>query len=224
MHKLALILISALSLASGSAFAASYQQIGGTIVDPILDTDGNVSTYAGPDLGPGAILTGANLFEANLAFAELTFADLTDADLSLANLTDANLNDASLNGASLAGAELLFATLGAANLDSANLNNASLFQATLLHANLTDASLLGASLRDADLSNANLTNANLSGATLAGAFGLVDSTGSALYDINTDFTGTDFDPVAAGWTLVPEPSTALLMGLGLAGLATRRRR
>ena len=219
MHKLALILISALSLASGSAFAASYQQIGGTIVDPILDTDGNVSTYAGPDLGPGAILTGANLFEANLAFAELTFADL-----SLANLTDANLNDASLNGASLAGAELLFATLGAANLDSANLNNASLFQATLLHANLTDASLLGASLRDADLSNANLTNANLSGATLAGAFGLVDSTGSALYDINTDFTGTDFDPVAAGWTLVPEPSTALLMGLGLAGLATRRRR
>jgi hypothetical protein len=214
MHKLALILISALSLASGSAFAASYQQIGGTIVDPILDTDGNVSTYAGPDLGPGAILTGANLFEANLAFAELTFADL-----SLANLTDANLNDASLNGASLAGAELLFATLGAANLDSANLNNASLFQATLLHANLTDASLLGASLRDADLSNA-----NLSGATLAGAFGLVDSTGSALYDINTDFTGTDFDPVAAGWTLVPEPSTALLMGLGLAGLATRRRR
>jgi hypothetical protein len=40
----------------------------------------------------------------------------------------------------------------------------------------------------------------------------------------TDFTGTGFDPVAAGWTLVPvpEPGTALLMGLVLAGLALRR--
>ncbi|HIM00327.1 MAG TPA: PEP-CTERM sorting domain-containing protein, partial [Myxococcales bacterium] len=32
-----------------------------------------------------------------------------------------------------------------------------------------------------------------------------------------------FDPVAAGWTLIPEPSTALLLGLGLVGLGVRRR-
>jgi len=32
-----------------------------------------------------------------------------------------------------------------------------------------------------------------------------------------------FDPEAAGWTLVPEPGTTLLMGLGLPGLASRRR-
>ncbi len=35
MRLLALILMSAISLASSSAFAASYQQIDGTIIDPI---------------------------------------------------------------------------------------------------------------------------------------------------------------------------------------------
>ena len=50
------------------------------------------------------------------------------------------------------------------------------------------------------------------------------------YDLNTDFTGawadsgyTPFDPVTAGWVLVPEPSTALLVGLGLLALGGQRR-
>jgi hypothetical protein len=71
-------------------------------------------------------------------------------------------------------------------------------------------------MEDANLSGANLSNAS----SLAGyheAFGVPD------YDALTNFTGTNFDPVAAGWNLVPEPSTALLFGIGLVGIAARSR-
>jgi hypothetical protein len=150
MRMLALILISALSLASSSAFAASYQQNDGTIVAPIQDYFGGNIPYSGSNLQPGAVLTNADLSYANLGNANLSDAILADANLSDANLSDANLTNANLSGALL--------------------------------------------------DFANLTNADLTGAILANVIGLGSSTGAALYSINTDFTGTGFDPVAAGWS------------------------
>ena len=57
MRALALMLIAAFSLASSSAFAASYLDRFGTTVTPIQHVGGN-HAYAGDDLMPGANLGG----------------------------------------------------------------------------------------------------------------------------------------------------------------------
>jgi hypothetical protein len=67
-----------------SVSTGSYQKLDGTVVDPILDTSGNVLDYDGPNLQP-SVKTGV---------VTLTDADLTDADLTGADLTNANLNGA----------------------------------------------------------------------------------------------------------------------------------
>ena len=180
---LALLLGSAISLASSSAFAASYQQFDGfTTIDPIQSVSGGNHPYSGNDLEPGA---------------DLSSADLNSADLFKASLFEANLT-------------------------SANLSGAYLYSADLDSAILTGADLTGATLVIANLSGANLSLADLTDAVLAGSVGLETSVGAALYSVGTNFEDTGFDPVAAGWTLVPEPSAALLLGFGLSALAVRR--
>ncbi|MFP8875627.1 MAG: pentapeptide repeat-containing protein [Myxococcota bacterium] len=142
--------------------------------------------YAGVNLGPGVEAVGIELASALLRSADLRGADLRGARLSSSYVGRSDLEGANLSGARLDGA---------------------LFYGT------------------------NLEGANLRGAKLSGAVYLGRSTGSAIYDHTTDFSNAwwdsggvacllsdrckVFDPVAAGWTMVPEPTAALLLSLGL---------
>ena len=116
------------------------------------------------------------------------------------------------------GADLNLAALSLANLAGANLSGADLFRASLVEADLTGANLSGAHMRGAILFFADLSGANLTNAILPQG-----PSHFVFYSASTSFGVTSFDPVAAGWTLIPEPGTATLLSLGLLGLAMRRR-
>ena len=218
---------------SGVASASSYLQTSGHVVDPILDRFNRPHEYSGGNLEPFANLDGvaldwADLINADLFNASLDYASLSYANLNFANLNYAGLTSADLNYAQLSGANLIGADLASVSLHSANLANADLSGAILTDANLNQASMFNANLTNADLSgatlyNLNLNEANLSGANLSHVDWLSLVGGLPYYDLSTDFTGTSFDPESSHWRLIPEPSTALLLGLGLVGLAARRR-
>ncbi len=104
--------------------------------------------------------------------------------------------------------DLSFADLSGCDFTDTVMPNATLSNARLIAADLTHIDLSSADLPFADLSGANLTTARLANAyfgfaDLTGATGLATVFGTPSYNAHTDFSGTGFDPAAAGWSLQP---------------------
>jgi len=185
-------------------------------VTPVRTVGGLVHTDQG-ELYSGVYAVGRNLSEAELVDADLSGADLRGAIFDDSHLLRASFRDSNLLGAGFSGANLRFSDFGEAILIGAQIDNAK-----VAGANFAGANLLGANFSSPGVIDVRGTDFSSTGSMM--------SLGSNVkYDLNTNFTGawvdsgyTPFDPVIAGWVLVPEPSTALLVGLGLLSLGGLR--
>ncbi len=210
------MLIVLVTLTSGTAQALSYKLTNGTQVNPVRTVGGLVHTYQG-DLYSGVYAVGRDLSEAELVDADLSGADLRGAIFDNSHLIRASFRDSNLLGAGFSGANLRSSDFGEAILVGAQIDNAK----------ISDANFAGANLLGANFSSTGIIDVR--GTDFSSTESMMSLGSNVKYDLNTNFTGawadggyTPFDPVTAGWVLVPEPSTALLVGLGLLSLGGLR--
>ena len=150
--------------------------------------------------------------------ADLSYVDFTDENLDGADFRYAVLRHSVLVRTSLVGSDFLAAHLKWARLDYADLR-----ESRMRRVDLRGASLLGSDLRLVDLRQANLKAADLRGVDLRSSdLRWISWDGhtrfeGALFDADTLFPA-QFEPLDVGM-VAPEPSTALMLGVGLAGLA-----
>lgn len=190
----------------------------------------------GADL-TGATWTSSDIDSVALIGANLSFADLRNSSTFETDASNASFADATLDGSGLS----IFAPN--ANFTNSSLRGVRFFtslgsRTDLSGADFAGANLTAASFRSSDPigipgiepSQISVLGTDFSQAVLENVVGLGITSGAALYDSETDFTNAwadldatiPFDPVAAGWTLVPEPSTSTLLLLGLVGLSRVR--
>ncbi len=168
-------------------------------------------------------MTSSNVSGANLSGADMSEAFMGFADFSGANVTGANFTDLSLHAANFANVMgLTNAQIESARpimfdiqLTGLDLSGVNLSARTLSGANFTGTDLMNSIFSGAALDGVNFSGANLRGANLNSAVDLGTTTGNPTYDLTTDFTGTGFDPVAAGWILDLGISVPLLGPLGV---------
>ncbi len=170
--------------------------------------DWSVSLRSGGGQSNENDFRGEDLSHLDLSYQNLDGADFRYANLRHTILVHASLLGSDLLGSSLKWAQLDYADLRESRMHKADLRGASLIDSDLRFVDLTRANLVAADLRGVDLRSADLRRIFWDGQTRFEG---------ALFDADTLFPD-ELEPFDAGM-VAPEPSTALMLGLGLMGLA-----
>lgn len=146
--------------------------------------------------------------------------------LSRAEFTSKNLSRMGLGFSTFS-----LVTIQRANLSDSDLSDSVMSSVRLIDTSLTGTNLARVAMFDVDFGGSDVTMADFSGATFDRVLNLGSTVGRAMYSSTTDFSGawadsgsTPFDPVEAGWMLVPEPTSSVFVGLGLVCLSAVQRR